>query len=243
MTTTPLADVARSPDELGPDSVVAPRTLYGAPACDDIDRLDAQVAFLGVPFDLGAAFGGARAAPDAFRDVRGVYSYGAAQGYYDMDADRQRLAGVTMADCGNVVIFPSDVERNFARITRTVRRIVARDALLVAIGGDHSITPALVRGFEPYGAVDIVQFDAHHDYLDQHEGIRWSNGMAIRRCAELPWVRNITHVGLRMLPRDRRAIDDSRRRGNRIITANQFRELGPAAAMARVPESDAMYVT
>src|SRR5688572_33501430 len=101
MTTTPLADVARSPDELGPDSVVAPRTLYGAPACGDIGRLGAQVAFLGVPFDLGAAFGGARAAPDALRDVRGVYAYGggdgAAQGYYDLDADRQRLVGVTMA--------------------------------------------------------------------------------------------------------------------------------------------------
>jgi agmatinase len=247
LTTTKLADAARSPDERGPDSVVAPRTLYGAPACGDIDRLDAQVAFLGVPFDLGAAFGGARAAPDAFRDIRGVYAYGGGddvpQGYYDLDSNRQRLAGVTMADCGNVVIFPSDVERNFARITRTVRRIVARDAVLVTIGGDHSITPALVRGFERFGAVDIVQFDAHHDYLDQHEGIRWSNGMAIRRCAELPWVRNITHVGLRMLPRDRRPIDDARKRGNGVITADQFRELGAAEAMARVPESDALYIT
>ena len=53
---------------------------------------------------------------------------------------------MTMADCGNVLILPGDVDRNFWRTTRAVRDIVAGDTLLVALGGDDSITPAMVRG-------------------------------------------------------------------------------------------------
>ena len=31
----------------------APRTFFGAPSVDDLESLDAQVAFLGIPFDGG----------------------------------------------------------------------------------------------------------------------------------------------------------------------------------------------
>lgn len=34
-----------------------------------------------------------------------------------------------------------------------------------------------------------------------------------------------------------------RARGNLLVTADKFREIGPEAAMALVPESDAIYLT
>jgi agmatinase len=241
----------RLPFETWDDTRVAPRSFYGAPLCPDLDDLDAQVALLGVPFDLGIGIPGQRFAPNSIRDTggfpRGVYSCSGPDGspvwdgYYDIDTDQDRLRDVSMADCGDVLILPSEVERNFWRITRTVRRIVSRGSLLVAVGGDNSITAPVVRGFDSYQTLDIVQFDAHHDFLDHAQGVRWSAGSALRRVSEFEWVRNITQIGLRTA-RSRGPIDDARARGNRIITTDQFQAMGGEEAIALVPESDALYV-
>jgi agmatinase len=249
------ADAARAsdeqllPGETESDARARPRTFYGAPACTRLDDLNAQVAFIGVPYDLGSRYGGTREGPDAVRDEDGVYLGWAEDGeqllptgYFDAAADKQQLDGVTIADCGDVVIVASDVERNFWRITRSARAIVERGSLLFAVGGDHSITPALVRGLDSFEALDFVQFDAHHDFVDDWEGIRWSNKSAVRRTAEFPWVRNISQIGLRTA-RVRGPMDDLRARATSIVTSDHLREIGPAEAIGLVPESDAMYVT
>jgi len=236
----------RLPEETWSDTRAAPRSFYSAPLCDDLDQLDAQVAFLGVPYDGGGA-PGSRFGPDAIRDVR-VYNYASFNGetvggYYDIDSDRQRLAGVTMADCGNVWMIAGAPERNFWRVTRSVRGILSRGSLPVVIGGDHSITSSVVRAFDSYESLDMVHFDAHLDYNDHVQGYRWSSSAPIRRCSELPWVRNISQFGIRSITGGRGPVDDSRARGNRIVTADQFRDLGPEVAMDVVPESDATYLT
>lgn len=237
------------PEETAPDSAAVPRSYCGAPLCTDLDDLDAQVAFLGVPSDMGSLVAGPRYGPNGIRDAR-VYSYAApatgetALGYYDVETERQRLEGVTMADCGDVTIWPGNVERNYWRVTRAVRRIVSRGSLLVVVGGDHSVTGAVGRGFDSYGEMDVVHFDAHMDFHEHIQGILWANGSPIRRLSEYPWVRNISQIGIRNLGgRGRKQLDDAHARGNRIITANQFRQLGPEQAIALVPEADNIYVT
>jgi agmatinase len=209
--------------------------------------LDADVVFLGIPFDQGAsARPGARYGPDAIRDA-GVYFYYSwddnveAPGTYDIDEDADYLRGVTMVDCGNVAIVPADVDGNFARVTHAVREITAKDALLVSIGGDHSISFPVARGFDRYSVLDIVQFDAHLDFTDEHQGSKYGHGSAIRRIAELPFVRHITQIGIRTAGRG--LTKEALARGNRIITANKFREMGATAAIGEVRESDAIYVT
>jgi hypothetical protein len=86
--------------------------------------LDAQVAFLGVPYDGGTPEPGIptgqRAGPAAAREAsRDQFYYprsaGAgddrgAEGWYDVEADRDYLVGVTMADVGDVAIQGSDTE-------------------------------------------------------------------------------------------------------------------------------------
>src|SRR6266508_2355720 len=136
----------RLPEETWPDARAMPRSFFGAPLCQNLDELDAQVALIGVPFDQGVGVPGARFGPDGLRDAR-TYAYtgvlggygtdtdGEAVGYYDIDTDQEYLQGVTMADCGNISIVPSDVERNFWKITRVVRKILDRGAMPVAIGG------------------------------------------------------------------------------------------------------------
>ena len=79
-----------------------PGTFFGVPRLRDLDRLDAQVAFLGVPYDGGTPQPGIptgqRAGPAAARGASGDQFYypraaGAgddqgAEGWYDVEADR-----------------------------------------------------------------------------------------------------------------------------------------------------------
>jgi hypothetical protein len=148
----------------------APRTFFGVPSVRDLNLLDAQVAFLGVPYDGGTPQPGIptgqRAGPAAARDATEAQFYyprlgGAggdqgAEGWYDVEADRDYLVGVRMADVGDVAIQGSDTEGNYERITSAARAVVERGALLVAIGGDHSISYPLGRGLQLLGEFDVV---------------------------------------------------------------------------------------
>jgi agmatinase len=146
----------------------APRTFFGVPSLRDIDMLDAQVAFLGVPYDGGTPQPGIptgqRTGPAAARAATEAQFYyprladarddPGAEGWLRLEADRDYLVGGTMADVGDVAIKGSDTEANYRRITGAARGIVERGALMVAIGGDHSISYRLGRGMEPLGEFD-----------------------------------------------------------------------------------------
>ena len=49
-----------------------------------------------------------------------------AEGFFDADAGDELLRGITMADCGNVTVNPSDVVHNFERLAGVVARIAER---------------------------------------------------------------------------------------------------------------------
>jgi agmatinase len=223
----------------------APWTFFGVPSVGDLDALDAEVAFLGVPYDAGTPQPGIptgqRAGPEAARQAsRDQFLY--PEGWYDVEADRDHLAGVTMADVGDVAIQGSDTEANYARITAAARTIAERGALMVAIGGDHSISYPLGRGMEPLGGFDVVHVDAHADFLDDLDGARLSGASQLRRLAELPFVGTVTALGVRNVDRDE--VDGLRELGGRWATSLDVIERGAGEVVREtVPESDRLYVS
>jgi len=234
----------------------APRTFFGVPSLRDLDMLDAQVAFLGVPYDGGTPEPGIptgqRAGPAAAREATEAQFYyprlaGAgddqgAEGWYDVEADRNYLVGVTMADVGDVAIQGSDTEANYGRITGAARGIAERGALMVAIGGDHSISYPLGRGMEPLGEFDVVHVDAHTDFLDELDGARLTGASQLRRLAELPFIGTVTALGVRNA--DRAELDGMRGLGGRWATSLDVLERGGAEVVREtVPETEALYVS
>jgi agmatinase len=233
----------------------APRTFFGVPSVRDLSELDAQVAFLGVPYDGGTPQPGIptgqRAGPAAARDATEAQFYysgpGAAgdegaEGWYDVEADRDYLAGVTMADVGDVIIQGSDTERNYTRITESARHIARRGALMAAVGGDHSISYPLGQGMEPHGEFDVVHIDAHTDFLDELDGSKLTGASQLRRLAELPFVGTVTALGVRNV--DRAEVDGLRELGGRWATARDVIERGGAEIVREsVPEGSKLYVS
>ena len=225
------------------------RTFFKAPMCTDMEELNAVVALVGVPFDQGTlGRPGARFGPDAIRDAPRSYLYSdpyggqvQAEGYFDVDVDDEMLRGVTMVDCGNVTIIPSEVVGNFGKITAAVEKMVEKGAFPVVVGGDHAITFPVVRGLAKFAPLNIVHFDAHLDYSHDIQDNLFTHASPIRRCRELEHVGHITSVGIRTARR--KPYEEAIRDGSLIVSTKRFKELGPLGVAQLIPKGENMYIT
>jgi agmatinase len=78
------------------------------------------------------------------------------------------------------------------------RPIVSEGKFLFTLGGEHSITPALVRAVaERYRPLSILQIDAHLDLRNEYQGTPYSHATAMRR--SLDHVEVIVPVGIRTI--------------------------------------------
>ena len=216
-----------------------PQTFMGAPLQEDPGEIEARVGLLGVPYDYGTSIPSVRTGssqgPAAVRAAR-TYSYHdreigePAVGWFDIDDETDYLKGVTMADCGDVEILAGEGSTNRDRITEAVKRIAANGTLVAAVGGDHSINFPVGRGMERYETVDVVHFDAYADYADVSDGgARYGHGSNLCRLSELPFVHNISILGLRRCTRQE--YTEALARDCRIITSRRVMNIGAKAAI------------
>jgi agmatinase len=229
--------------------VRAPNTLLGADPVDDLDHLVADVALYGVPWDAGSLSTllstGQRFGPAAMRR-NNVTLFGCAADarIIDLDTGQERLAGMKLADIGDLDLMPSlGAEPNFERITAVAAAVAARDAIPIAVGGDHSISFPAGRGaIARYDSVDVVHLDAHADFEDEIGGSKLTHGSNLRRLSELPNVANITALGLRHVWRE--TYDPMLEYGVRFASARQmFRESPTDIVNRTVPRAENIYVS
>jgi agmatinase len=133
----------------------------------DLGEYDAGV--VGVPYD-GAVSNrpGARYGPRAIRRASSWWAYlsGYKGGLTNMRTGKQvDFSALSVADCGDVPVFPMDRERTAESIEAHVATL-AQQAFPVVLGGDHYCTAPSFRGFAEgagYDSVGFVQIDAHSD--------------------------------------------------------------------------------
>src|SRR5687768_18528808 len=116
-------------------------TFGKRPPCLDWDKIDADVAVLGIPYDMGTQFRpGARFGPRAIREASTLFSFGHG-GAYDHEDDVTYLpaGAVRILDLGDADIIHTDTVTSHANIEAGMRRILAAGALPVVLGGDHSV--------------------------------------------------------------------------------------------------------
>lgn len=90
-----------------------------------------------------------------------------------------------------------EMEPLLDEIERVAYEIIGRDKFLVALGGEHSITPPLVSAAaRKYPGMSVLQIDAHADMRDSYMGTMHNHACAMRR--SLQYAR-LTQVGIRSL--------------------------------------------
>jgi agmatinase len=215
------------------------------PYVPDWDRIEAEVAILGAPFDFGTQWrAGARFGPRAIREASTLFSFGHA-GAYDHEDDVVYLGpGVRIVDLGDADIVHTDTVTSHANIEFGVRKILEAGALPVVLGGDHSINIPCIRAFTDQGPMHLVQLDAHLDFVDERHGVRFGHGNPMRRAAEQAHVTGLSQFGIRNVSSTaKEGYADARAMGADILSVRQFRRLGAAAALERVPAGVDYYVT
>lgn len=91
-----------------------------------------------------------------------------------------------------------ELEPLMDEIRRVASEVLARDKFLVALGGEHSITPPLVAAAAArYSGLSVLQLDAHADLRRSYMGTRDNHACAMRR--SLDYVTSVTQVGIRSL--------------------------------------------
>lgn len=214
--------------------------------CTDLDKLQADMAVLGVPYDLGVGFlSGARLGPRRIREASTQYARGDA-GFYDFESDRQLLqAPIKIVDCGDVDVLQGDVAYCFDSIMYSVEKILEKGAVPIIMGGDHSITIPVVKAFKQLGKpIHIVQFDAHLDWKDQVAGQRYGNGSPMRRASELEHVEGMTQIGLRGIGSSTRSdFQDAQSYGSVLISAKEAHRIGASGILEQIPEGKNYFLT
>ena len=133
-------------------------TFLKSPFLEDVNQVgDYDVAFMGVPFDIGTTYrSGTRFGPEAIRRISSLYTpYN-----YEMGVDLRE--SLNMCDLGDVFTI-ANIEKSFDQITKAVSHTMSKGTLPIIFGGDHSIGYPCVRGVAENieGNVGIIHFDRH----------------------------------------------------------------------------------
>ncbi|MBM4037263.1 MAG: agmatinase [Planctomycetes bacterium] len=172
----------------------------------------ARAVVLPVPLEATTSYvKGTRRGPQAIIDASHQVEL------YDEELGRETYR-LGIATLPAVEVESLGYEQAAERMTTAARQVLADGKLLVALGGEHSITPPLVDAAAGVcGPLTVLQLDAHADLRDAYDGSPHSHACALRRIRER---HPAVQVGIRALCQD--DADLIRERGWPIFLAHEM---------------------
>ncbi len=152
------------------------------------------VAVIGAPYDENSTYmRGSAGAPPKIREALHCGSANLC-GEDGFDLGKQ----VLFRDLGDLAFQPSQVP--LEEIERVVRQVLDKKGRVLLLGGDHAVTPAVLRAYhKQYGQINLLQFDAHPDLYDSFEGNRNSHACPFARIMEEKLAKRLVQVGIRTM--------------------------------------------
>lgn len=180
----------------------------------------ADIALLGFPVHKSSITpNSCHLAPKAIRSALARYSTYSASNEVD-------LRELKITDLGDVT--GADSSNGKKVIAKKVNGLLDKYGLLIALGGDNSITYSLAAGlFGDLSRVGLITLDAHHDIRDGN-----TNGSPVWRLiqAGLPG-KNIVQIGISDFANSKEYSDRAKEAGIFVITRAQLRNKSIADAM------------
>jgi agmatinase len=199
-------------------------TFLKVPYVEDVRKVsEYDVAFVGVPFDVGCTFrSGTRFGPQGMRRISALY-----QKYsYEHGID----LGETLAMCDVGDIFcPANITKSHDQITKGVAHILSAGTLPMIMGGDHSIGYPIARAVAQCveGKVGIIHVDRHVDTQEKDmdeimHTCPWFHATNIPNCPPS----NLVQLGIGGWQVPRAGVKVGRERGTTILTVNDIEKIG-----------------
>jgi len=200
------------------------------PRLDEVKR--AEVAVVGVPFDAGVSYRpGARFGPSHVREASRLLRP------FNPELKTSPFASQQVVDAGDIPANPFDIEAGLASIESSYSKLLDSADKVIAIGGDHTITLAILRALKAkHGPISVIHFDAHLDTWDSYFGADYTHGTTFRRASEegLLDQSSCIHIGIRGPLYAASNLEDDQALGFQIFSAVQIEELGITEAITRI---------
>jgi guanidinopropionase len=194
------------------------------------DPAEVEIGMVGVPWDGGTTNRpGARHGPRQMRDlstmmrrvhhVTGVAPYELAK----------------CGDLGDASVNPASLDDSLVRIEKHFARIHAAGTVPLSAGGDHLVTLPICRAIARDRPLGMVHFDAHSDTWDTYfGGYKYTHGTPFRRAVEegLLDPKRVVQIGIRGSLYSRDDNDWARKQGMRVITIEDYFDLGVEKVIA-----------
>lgn len=180
-----------------------------------------DVALLGIPAcETSLSPTSAHLTPAAIRTALARYSTYSSGHKVD-------LRDLDLRDLGDVD--SPDGEQGELRVASAVAKVLGNHKLLIALGGDNSITYSIAKGLWPdFSNCGLITLDAHLDIRDGH-----SNGSPVWRMIQSGMLgSNIVQIGISDFANSREYFDRAKDAGIHVITRDVLRGRPIADVMA-----------
>jgi agmatinase len=188
---------------------------------------DAAISIAGIPLDIGTTNrSGARFGPQAIRQASRMLVDGAHPTAW-IDVSKLMLS-----DIGDFRIALGDIPASL----KAIEEQAAAVDHLVALGGEHGITLALLRALaRRKGPLALIHFDAHVDTWPDNFGQSYAHGSVFYHAIEEHLVdpRRMIQIGIRS-PVQREVFDWTVAQGVTIVSSEEVHERGPKAVTERI---------
>ncbi len=158
---------------------------------------EAEFVIVGVPFDKTTTYrSGTRFAPTTVRETSQTFEVGNFE-------HGTSFADIKVHDAGDL-FEEGTVDEMVGSIEEEARRIVSAKKFPMFIGGEHSISPPVVKAF---GEISVITIDAHLDFRDEYQGLRNSHACAHRRIVDHVGKGNAFAFGVRSISGEEKTED------------------------------------
>lgn len=152
----------------------------------------AEVVVIGMPLDRTSSFiPGTRFGPFVGRlGADNIESFSPYQ--------KRDITGVRIYDAGDLAFTFEKPETPAELIQKTTASNYSRGKRQLAVGGEHSITPFIIRELvKKFTDLCVIQFDAHSDLREEFLGEPCSHATAMRRVLDVIPKDNLFQLGIR----------------------------------------------
>ena len=207
---------------------------YFADAESNFD--DAEFVIFGVPYDKTSSFRrGASKAPKEIRQSGWNFeTYNLRTGFDIRD--------VKIHDYGDLDVKNDSPAVMIGKVTDFTKKLLDKNKFPIAIGGEHSITPGIIKAFPK--DIAVVSLDAHIDFRNIYENEKYNHACAIRLIAEHIDIKNIAVLGIRSAEKEE--FEEAKKQGLFYIDSFDIQKIGIKKAIDKTKKflkNNRMYLT
>jgi agmatinase len=224
-----------------------PSTFAHFPFCSDLEKLNADIAIIGIPY--GTPYDPSKPpdslnAPAAIRRESVQYPDDPIAWDFDLGGTLLGATGARVVDCGDLPGSQLDPQGNQQNATSATLKILSAGVIPLVLGGDDSIPIPVLRAYKDEESFFILQMDAHIDWRGHVNGVKDGYSSTMRRASEMTWIKGITQVGMRGVGSAREEeIKAARKYGANLVTSSAIRKEGIESAYTFISNGSRCFIT